>query len=299
MSDKVSPRALDPEGVANGDYVVTVAGGHVTGLTPATSGSGSGVVETIVPGAGISVDSTDPANPVVSATGAGGGGGTGKDRRWNPPGGATVIDEFNDDSIDAAWLRVDPTGAAAANATWAEGADSLAVKNTGGDSSQAMHALLRPLGTSMTIGDGIVTFLTIHARLNVSTAMGGLILADGSTPATGNQVCGLAYTSAADGNNTQVVNYAFTNFTAATAGSTDNYLVPARGIYLRLWKTAATTWQVDTSPDGVLWSRAAFVTKSFTPTHVGVVSSSYGTATKHIISYEFLRRVSGITATTA
>lgn len=37
-------------------------------------GGGTGVVVTIVPGAGIAVDDTDPANPVVSATGGGGGG---------------------------------------------------------------------------------------------------------------------------------------------------------------------------------------------------------------------------------
>lgn len=37
--------------------------------------SGSGIVESIVPGTGISVDDTDPANPVVSATGGGGGAG--------------------------------------------------------------------------------------------------------------------------------------------------------------------------------------------------------------------------------
>jgi hypothetical protein len=36
--------------------------------------AGTGIVETIVAGAGISVDSTDPANPIVSATGGGGGG---------------------------------------------------------------------------------------------------------------------------------------------------------------------------------------------------------------------------------
>jgi hypothetical protein len=36
-------------------------------------GSGSGIVETIVAGTGISVDATDPANPIVSATGAGSG----------------------------------------------------------------------------------------------------------------------------------------------------------------------------------------------------------------------------------
>lgn len=34
-------------------------------------GGGSGVVETIVPGTNISVDSTDPANPIVSATDGG------------------------------------------------------------------------------------------------------------------------------------------------------------------------------------------------------------------------------------
>lgn len=37
-------------------------------------GGGGGGIESIVPGTGISVDDTDPANPVVSATGGGGGG---------------------------------------------------------------------------------------------------------------------------------------------------------------------------------------------------------------------------------
>lgn len=35
-------------------------------------GGGGGIVESIVPGTGISVDDTDPANPIVSATGGGG-----------------------------------------------------------------------------------------------------------------------------------------------------------------------------------------------------------------------------------
>ena len=37
---------------------------------------GSGIVESIIAGSGVSVDNTDPANPVVSATGGGGGGST-------------------------------------------------------------------------------------------------------------------------------------------------------------------------------------------------------------------------------
>jgi hypothetical protein len=40
---------------------------------PAAGGGGSGIVESIVAGTGINVDDTDPANPVVSATGSGSG----------------------------------------------------------------------------------------------------------------------------------------------------------------------------------------------------------------------------------
>lgn len=45
-------------------------------ITAASNGSGGGgVVVSIVPGTGITVDNTDPANPIVSATGGGGSGG--------------------------------------------------------------------------------------------------------------------------------------------------------------------------------------------------------------------------------
>lgn len=44
-------------------------------ITAAANGTGGGgVVVSIVPGTGIAVDNTDPANPIVSATGGGGGG---------------------------------------------------------------------------------------------------------------------------------------------------------------------------------------------------------------------------------
>jgi hypothetical protein len=39
---------------------------------PSITGGGGGGVQSVVPGAGISVDDTDPANPVISATGGGG-----------------------------------------------------------------------------------------------------------------------------------------------------------------------------------------------------------------------------------
>jgi hypothetical protein len=51
----------------------------------------------------------------------------------------------------------------------------------------------------------------------------------------------------------------------------------------------------DASRDGVHWLAGGTVAQTFTPTYVGFHSSSYGTSTKSIASYEFLRRVSGVT----
>lgn len=58
--------------------VVNVNGGlqefsGSSGWTSIGGGGGSGIVESVVAGTGISVDDTDPANPIVSATGGGGG----------------------------------------------------------------------------------------------------------------------------------------------------------------------------------------------------------------------------------
>ena len=73
MSDQIHPAAIDATGyVGDGSRFLADDG---TWSEPPAPG-GTGVVETIVPGTGIAVDSTDPANPVVSATGGGGGGGT-------------------------------------------------------------------------------------------------------------------------------------------------------------------------------------------------------------------------------
>jgi hypothetical protein len=50
---------------------VTVTYNDETGEFEFAAASGSGVVETVVAGTGIAVDSTDPANPIVSATSSG------------------------------------------------------------------------------------------------------------------------------------------------------------------------------------------------------------------------------------
>lgn len=56
-----------------GDSVRIAAGPDGVLASSTGGGGGSGVVESVVAGTGISVDNTDPANPVVSATGGGSG----------------------------------------------------------------------------------------------------------------------------------------------------------------------------------------------------------------------------------
>jgi hypothetical protein len=63
------------EGMADattGQVPTKQADGSWAPATPSGGGSG-GTVDSVVAGTGISVDSTDPANPIVSATGGGGG----------------------------------------------------------------------------------------------------------------------------------------------------------------------------------------------------------------------------------
>jgi hypothetical protein len=74
---------VDIAGVTNGQVLAYNA--TTKRWEASSAGAGTGVVETIVAGTGISVDNTDPANPIVSASG---GAGT--------PGGSDTQIQFND-----------------------------------------------------------------------------------------------------------------------------------------------------------------------------------------------------------
>jgi len=220
-----------------------------------------------------------------------GGSSTNKDPRWNVLSGQTSIDEFNDSSLDAAWARVDGTGAASGNAVWTEGADSLSVLNKGGDSTATLHGLVRPLsgaGGSMAAGDGFIAAFNV-SREATNYAFAGLVLADGNTHGSGNQV--VAVSGADDGFNA----WQFTgwNTRGTPLGSPGQILrIPS---YIRLALISTGNWRVDSSPDAVTWLPGSTLTNSLTPSHVGFFTTSYGTSTKHVAAFDFIRRVSGVT----
>jgi hypothetical protein len=218
------------------------------------------------------------------------------DRRNSVGTGETSIDEFNDSSLDSNWVRVDSAGAS--RAVWTEDADVLSVANSGGDANSEMHAMMRPLtsaGGAMAAGDAFLTCISLFGPRYVNYTMGGFLLADGVTYGSGTQVLNLTYISTtgqqADlrpmtGYNTQPASPA----TLPTINTSQQH-----DTFLRLVMLAANSWRLDASPDGVSWVKGSAFARTVTPTHIGFHCSSWGTSTKSVTNYRFLRRASGVT----
>ncbi len=267
MTTRTNPNQLNPLDasrvpVGDGTFSLEVVGEKVVGFVPSPSG---------------------------------GGGGAGLDRRWNIGPGETSIDEFDDSNIGASYVRVDGTGALLANATWQEEADTLSVFNNGADSTAALHALVRPLsgaGGALAAGDGFITCLSLAAP-SANYSQAGLILADGTTHGAGDQVVAQFLGQGGD-SLIRCAGWTGYNTAGTLVGSLSSRSCTA--VYLRLALISANTWRTDYSVNGHHWVKGtATASKTLTPTHVGIQSTSYNTSTKHIASYEFLRRVSGVT----
>jgi hypothetical protein len=223
----------------------------------------------------------------------------GRDRRWTVGTGETSIDEFNDSTLDAAWVRVD-SGTNSGSVAWLEDGDVLTAKHTStSDGTAVIHALLRPLsgaGGSMATGDAFVTCGTSFPY-GLGFAMGGLLITDGTTYASGKQVGSVFYTDSA------VVGYSHwceshSGFNTQVTNSTDhNVMIQTAPMWMRLVYLGSNNWRADTSIDGIAWwtFNSTVSISSFTPTHVGFLCSNWNSTQQGLQSYECLRRVSGIT----
>ena len=249
-------------------------------------------IKTIVAGSNIAVDGTDPQNPVVSASN-----GTNHDRRWNVGPTETTIDEFNDNTLAAAWIRVDGASAPAGNVTWTEAGDVLSAYHSAADTGNATHALLRPLSGALAAGDALVTCMTIFGPTATNYQVAGIIVADSTTFGTGKQLLAELYNESAGVTSITAALDQYANFLPG-AGT----LLPTRvgtigtPIFVRLTYLGSDIWRLDRSADGISWLTGTNVTYTgFIPTHAGFLLRDAGSGTKFIASYEFLRRVAGIT----
>ncbi|GAB3889552.1 hypothetical protein [Terrabacter terrigena] len=219
-----------------------------------------------------------------------------RDRKFLIPSSTTSVDEFDDDSLDAAWTRVDPASVAS-SISWSEGGDSLSCNQlAGGTPANQIHGLIRPLsgiGGALAVGDGFVTAVT-HFGPTANFLMAGIVLTDSTAAGAGGQVAALSYGTGANGD--QMTNNIWNGTGWSLSGQAGDVMCRSGcPIFLRLSLIAANTWRHDISPNGVAWMTGpATLTKTLTPTHVGLVGSLWGTSTKGVMSYEFLRRVSGV-----
>lgn len=219
-----------------------------------------------------------------------------KDRRWSAASTSTSIDEFNDESLDSAWVRVDGTGAASGNCDWTESGDVLSMLRKAANTGNAMNAIVRPIGTAPATGDAWITCVTMFGPPSTNYVVNGIIISDGTTHGAGKQVTAGAISAATPVATLASSAETWTNFgTFGTAATVRNvpFGVPT---FLRLVYMGSSQWRSDTSPDGVLWMLgASLVTQSsFTPSHVGVYSRDGASGTIWVASFEFLRRVSGV-----
>lgn len=292
-------RVLTRDGGSGGSSGGTGATGPVGPAGPAGAAGATGATgpagATGATGPAGATGATGATGPAGATGSSGTGTGISRDRRWNVAAAETSYDEFTGAGPAAAYVRVDDTGGAG-RLTWAQVDDQLLSTNTSGDTAAQFSALMRPLsgvGGALAAGDAFITCLTISST-GANYAFGGLVFADGVAFGAGIQVVA---TSHYGGSSQQHILRSYTGYTTnvsnvdALAG-----VLIGRPFFIRLVYLGANVWRRDLSEDGILWRKgAATLTLAVTPTHVGVLNTSFGTATPNQVSYEFLRRVSGIT----
>jgi hypothetical protein len=124
-------------------------------------------------------------------------------------------------------------------------------------------------------------------------AFAGVCLTDGTGTGSNEVSCVVAF----DGNNIDAAirgdHGTVTSMTGAAAVSlARGDIKHAESVLLRLINTAANTFKIGFSIDGVSWLYTGTFAKTITPTHMGFALTEWGggAATEHLAAFEFIRR---------
>lgn len=210
-----------------------------------------------------------------------------KDRRWVR--GSTAHpqdDEFDGLTLDPSWVRVDESGTAG-RVTYTQDAGVLSVLNTGGDAANRFHALLKPY--VLAVGEAIQCSVTVTGKQDGGTfPWTGLVVSDGATYGAGNQMLASLFM---DNTNRTVSQRRWQNWSSGVATSLNDFVSDRGVVHLRLLRDTSDVWRMSYSPDGVSWITGSNLTFAMTPTHIGVVSSSFGFTGQTVMTYDYLRVV--------
>lgn len=212
------------------------------------------------------------------------------DRVWQPGAAVNGLnDEFNDGSLDAAWVRVD--NPASAHLTWTEAADCLTAYHTGTDAAAGYHALLRPIsGGSFGIGNSWDVCLSYCGIAQASPMAGGM-LTDGIVSGSGAQIVGAYWNQGGTTNPASGLRRGTGfNTDAANSGNVTLGSGDRQRVHLRTTWVAANSFRSYISPNGAVWLPIeANQAYTCTPTYVGFFITSWGSTGDFMYSFEYGR----------
>lgn len=190
-------------------------------------------------------------------------------------------DEFDDASFTG-WTKVE-SGSHLITVT--ERDNRLSVAHPGGDSSAEMHGIVK----SATINSGAyvescISAMGVLQNFNVV----GLVFANGSTYGAGAQA--LFYFSIQE---QKFYSIAFTNYSSAGSFNSVNNWEMGRGprdLFMRWKYEGSNHFRGYVSPDGISWvDITGQQTITLTPSHFGVVMSTWGGASAMAYSFRYIR----------
>jgi hypothetical protein len=223
--------------------------------------------------------------------GGGGGGGSIADARWQRLDGLTSThdDEFDDGTLDPAWVRVDAaSGAVASHLTWTEQGHSLSAHHSGTDTSAHLHALLKPMG-SLGVGT-IIEGSMQYAGISQGSPMAGLMFADGTSHGSGTQIISSSWnTTAAPYHRGGIRRMTSFNTNAANLDLIFGGAAHFAPLHVRLAWVGTNSFQFSFSADGISWVTQAAQAYTCTPTHFGFYVSSWAATGDFTYTYEYFR----------
>lgn len=232
----------------------------------------------------VCLDATDGA-AVWTETTQSGSGSSISDYLYTAPGSEDAISVEWAGSDLSGFTQLDETGEDG-HVTWTEAAGMLSLHHDGTDGTAEFHAVVKSIG-ALSHPASFVTAITYHGAYSTNYNMCGIVLADGAVHGSGNQVVGIGFEASGTGGLSNQLRQ-LTGFDTSVDVASGTIRSP-KTLFLRIRWTAANTFYLDTSPDGINWIEEATNSATFTPTHFGIAASTYGGSAEFIDRIHFLR----------
>lgn len=217
-----------------------------------------------------------------------------KDLRWTPDPARThlLLKEFRDAADLTGAVRVDsstPTlGASQARMLVTQAGDSVSVLLDGATSQDAageLHGWVFPRAGGLAVGEALEMHI-IYGGLTYNYSFLGPVVSDGVAYGAGNQVY-FPMWGAGVSTNFQDALWTLWNTRGGFSDRPDGSMRTMN--FIRIYRSATSTWLYQASPDGKTWITYGTRTLTMTPTHIGFAGGQWGATGKQVYTIDHMR----------